>query len=40
MYLYAFGSVLTSKFSKESDIDFIVDFLPQDILEYYTDNYY
>ena len=37
--LYAFGSILTSKFNKESDIDLIVDFLPQDVLEY-ADNYY
>ncbi|MGC4130403.1 MAG: nucleotidyltransferase domain-containing protein [Bergeyella sp.] len=37
--LYAFGSVLTTEFNDESDIDFIVDFLPQDVLEY-ADNYY
>lgn len=37
--LYAFGSVLTSNFNDESDIDLIVDFLPQEILEY-ADNYY
>lgn len=37
--LYVFGSVLTTEFNDESDIDFIVDFLPQDVLEY-ADNYY
>ncbi|MFN3022057.1 nucleotidyltransferase family protein [Chryseobacterium sp. TY3] len=37
--LYAFGSILTSRFNNESDIDLIVDFLPQNILEY-ADNYY
>jgi len=37
--LYAFGSVLTTGFNEESDIDFIVDFLPQDVFEY-ADNYY
>lgn len=37
--LYAFGSVLTGKFKKNSDVDFIVDFQPLDILEY-ADNYY
>ena len=37
--LYAFGSVLTEKFNKESDIDFVVNFdnLP---LEDYADNYF
>ena len=37
--LYAFGSVLTSKFNSESDIDLIVDFEKLDVLEY-GDNYY
>ncbi len=37
--LYAFGSVLTDKFTKNSDIDFIVDFQPFDI-NLYADNYY
>ncbi len=37
--LYVFGSVLTTEFNDESDIDFIVDFLPQDVFEY-TENYY
>ncbi len=37
--LYAFGSILTDSFDKESDIDLIVDFsnLP---LEDYADNYF
>ena len=37
--LYAFGSVLTKMFNKESDIDFIVDFEPIEISQY-ADNYY
>ncbi len=37
--LFAFGSVLTDKFRKESDIDLIVDF--QDIDLYgYAENYF
>ena len=37
--LYAFGSVLTNKYTSESDIDLIVDFynIP---LEDYADNYF
>ena len=37
--LYAFGSVLTSKFNHESDVDFVVDFNPIDI-SLYADNYF
>ena len=37
--LYAFGSVLTNKFNDKSDIDLVVDFQPQDVLDY-GDNYY
>jgi uncharacterized protein len=37
--LYAFGSVLTSKFNDQSDLDFIVDFEPQSI-DHYADNYF
>jgi uncharacterized protein len=37
--LYAFGSVLTAKFNKESDIDLIVDFA-NIALEDYADNYF
>ncbi len=38
-HLYAFGSVLTEKFNKESDIDLIVDFANIS-LEDYADNYF
>ncbi len=37
--LYVFGSVLTDKFTTESDIDLIVDFEQLDVLDY-GDNYY
>jgi len=37
--LYIFGSILTSKFNKNSDIDFLVQFDNVDILEY-ADNYF
>ncbi len=37
--LYAFGSVLTDNFSKESDIDLIVDF-SHIAVEDYADNYF
>ena len=37
--LYAFGSVLTDKFTPQSDIDLIVEFLPLDVLDY-ADNYF
>jgi uncharacterized protein len=37
--LYAFGSVLTDSFNKESDIDLIVDF-SSIAVEDYADNYY
>ena len=37
--LYAFGSVLTENFNKESDIDLIVDFSNIEV-EDYADNYY
>jgi predicted nucleotidyltransferase len=37
--LYAFGSVLTSQFKDESDIDLMVDFRPID-LNQYADNYF
>lgn len=37
--LYAFGSVLTDKFNNESDVDLVVDFEKQDVLEY-GDNYF
>jgi predicted nucleotidyltransferase len=37
--LYAFGSAVTSQFGGNSDIDFIVDFQPQEINDY-ADNYF
>ena len=37
--LYAFGSVLTNRFTKESDVDLIVDFNPI-TTEGYADNYF
>jgi predicted nucleotidyltransferase len=37
--LYAFGSVLTDNFNKESDIDLIVDFSNIEV-EDYADNYF
>lgn len=37
--LYAFGSVLSDKFSEKSDIDFMVDFETIE-LNNYTDNYF
>lgn len=35
-HLYVFGSILTNKFSKESDIDLLVKFLPIDLFEYFN----
>jgi predicted nucleotidyltransferase len=37
--LYAFGSVLTTKFNSESDIDLVVEFDPIDV-SLYADNYF
>lgn len=37
--LYAFGSVLTTKFNKESDVDLVVEFDPIEI-SLYADNYF
>ena len=37
--LYAFGSVLTDKFNKNSDVDLIVDFETMAV-ENYADNYF
>lgn len=37
--LFVFGSVLTKKFNKDSDIDFIVDFTGVDLYDY-ADNYF
>jgi predicted nucleotidyltransferase len=38
-YLYAFGSVLSTKFNADSDIDLIVDFKDIDVKDY-ADNYF
>jgi len=37
--LFVFGSVLTTKFKKDSDIDFVVDFSKIDLYNY-ADNYF
>jgi predicted nucleotidyltransferase len=37
--LYAFGSILTNNFTKDSDIDLIVDFNNMDVISY-ADNYF
>jgi predicted nucleotidyltransferase len=37
--LYSFGSVNTAKFTKDSDIDLVVDFKIEDPIEY-ADNYF
>jgi uncharacterized protein len=37
--LFVFGSVLTHKFKKDSDIDFIVDFRNVDLYDY-AENYF
>lgn len=37
--LYSFGSVNTSKFNKESDVDLMVDFITDDPIEY-SENYF
>jgi predicted nucleotidyltransferase len=37
--LYIFGSILTSEFNKDSDIDMLVQFDNVDILQY-ADNYF
>jgi len=37
--LYVFGSILTNRFDRNSDIDFLVDFDNVDLFEY-ADNYF
>lgn len=37
--LYAFGSIVTSKFGEKSDIDMVVKFQPIELLQY-SDNYF
>lgn len=38
--LYAFGSVVSNKFMKDSDIDFLVTFSENLTIEEYTKNYF
>jgi len=38
--LYAFGSVLSDKFSEDSDIDLLISFVENLSIEQYTDNYF
>jgi uncharacterized protein len=38
--LYAFGSVVSEKFRKDSDIDFLISFADNLSVEEYTDNYF
>lgn len=37
--LYSFGSVNTTRFTKDSDVDLMVDFITSDPIEY-SDNYF
>ncbi len=37
--LFVFGSILTNSFSKDSDVDFVVDFSGVDLYDY-ADNYF
>ncbi|MCC8114851.1 MAG: nucleotidyltransferase domain-containing protein [Bacteroidales bacterium] len=40
-YLWVFGSVLTDRFSDQSDVDILVDFLPFDLkTNSYAKNYF
>ncbi|MGN0222843.1 MAG: nucleotidyltransferase family protein [Muribaculaceae bacterium] len=38
--LYAFGSVLTPRFTDQSDVDILVDFNPEIDHNSYSDNYF
>ena len=39
--LAVFGSILTERFNDESDVDLLVDFEPQDFIEFdYVGNYF
>ena len=38
-HLYAFGSVLTPRFTEQSVVDFLVDFNTEEISDYFT-NYF
>ena len=37
--LFVFGSILTERYNKSSDIDFVVDFINVDLYDY-ADNYF
>lgn len=37
--LFVFGSILTNHFTDKSDVDMVVDFEPQDLMDY-ADNYF
>lgn len=38
--LYVFGSVVSGRFTKNSDIDFLISFADHLTIEEYTDNYF
>lgn len=38
--LYAFGSVMSDKFSENSDLDFLISFADNLTVEEYTNNYF
>lgn len=38
--LYAFGSVVSDSFNKESDLDFLITFDEKISIEQYTENYF
>ena len=38
--LYAFGSVVSNKFMRDSDIDFLISFSENLTIEEYTENYF
>lgn len=38
--LYVFGSINSTSFKDESDIDFLIDFIPEITIEEYTDFYF
>ena len=38
--LYAFGSICSENFNKDSDVDFLLTFKPEISIEQYTNNYF
>ena len=38
--LYVFGSINSTSFKDESDIDFLIDFIPEITIEEYTDFFF